>query len=259
MHLPLVVGTSMAAIRLNSPQGRWAQAIMLGRGYVIARRLTSHQRFLLRQDLGWLPLWHTAVVAAIVLKQKNAHSDPRQVHARWMSRAAAPPGTWASQVEHLPTRFGIPNIALPPLHRQMPPLQLNRLFVAYRKLHVAPAVAAGLCCTRKAPPLPWGWIALVLTTGQLRKAFALWWHLRVCQVPPPSTEWQACPMCHLGAQPLLPHLLHHYDRFSQALRAEDLLPELFLQAPTTPEELRAQLRLTTVLIGGSAEQLHSQR
>ena len=30
MHLPLVVGTSMAAIRLNSPQGRWAQAIMLG-------------------------------------------------------------------------------------------------------------------------------------------------------------------------------------------------------------------------------------
>ena len=45
----------------------------------------------------------------------------------------------------------------------------------------------------------------------------------------------------------------------QAVRAEGLLPELFLQAPTTPVQLRAQLRLTTLLTAGSAEQPHSQR
>ncbi len=39
-------------------------------------------------DLGWLPLWHTAVVAAIVLKQKMAHSDPKQLHTKWMGQAA---------------------------------------------------------------------------------------------------------------------------------------------------------------------------
>ncbi len=73
-----------------------------------------------------------------------------------MDGPSGPPiDTWAAHVAQLQTRFGVPNIALPP-HLQLRPLQLKRLYVAYRKIIVAPAVAEGLCCKQTTPPLQWG-------------------------------------------------------------------------------------------------------
>ena len=75
----------MAALRLNSLQGRWAHAIMSGMSYSTQPRLTRSQVKLALDDLGWTPLWDIALVSAIVLQQR-ARIDP----------LAYPRSQWAS-------------------------------------------------------------------------------------------------------------------------------------------------------------------
>ena len=74
--LPLSIGHTLTALRLNALQARWAHMILAGRKYLSQPRLTRTQSKLILADLGWKPLWNTALTAAITLLEKCAMTRP---------------------------------------------------------------------------------------------------------------------------------------------------------------------------------------
>ena len=181
--------------------------ILMGRRYMLTPRLTKPQIRLIRQDLGWEPLWCVAVETAIVLRQKMRLDHPEFEHAKWASQNDPPPGTWMKQVSTLQARFSIPDAVLPPSHPTASSTTIPAYFVSYRKQQVQPVVRAVLAARDVLHPLPWGWIIACLRTPSQHAAFSLWWEIRVTGTSL-TKEWSQCPACRIQGTPMALHLIN---------------------------------------------------
>ena len=107
--------------------------VLSSRKYLTEPHLTRAQLRCIRSDLGWAPLWHTAVAAVIILKQQMMHDPPNLLHSRWSSHARPPHGTCIYQALLIQQRLYIPDVALPAKHLTLPSESRKCLFVNCRR------------------------------------------------------------------------------------------------------------------------------
>ena len=241
--LPITVGTQLAALRLNALQGRWAHMLVSSRHYLSQPRLSRSQVHMACADLGWRPLWDTTIITAILLYERMRHDAPVHEHTAWACHAHPPSGTWIAQVRALQVRFGITPLRLPQEHLTFTTCQRQMLFKKYSREVVAPAVMKGL--KHHVPynkSLPWGWVAVCLTTQQQQKAFAMWWSLRIRGQLPDSVA-ACCPCCGVPCDSLSVHLVNGCPAARQQAILEGVDIANLFDRPTGPEQLLALLRV----------------
>ena len=198
-------------------------------------------------DLGWKPLWNTALTAAITLLEKMRHDSPLFEHTKWAAQTEPPAGTWVAQVSAQQKRFSIPGIMLPSDHYTMHPNKRKQTFRNYSKTVVAPLVSKGLKHVVGGPgPLPWGWLAVHVTTPSHQAAFSTWWSLRIRGLIP-GWEHQRCPLCLISTTDLDNHIIHQCCRSRDEAEACDIIIEQFLDPPCDSKQLWAKLKVSSAL------------
>ena len=111
--LPLTVEHPRAAYRLNCLQERWAHAVLVGPWPGQRPRLSSECRNIILSDLGWTPLWHFTVGAAIMLRQRLLLAEHNQDDLSWLLRGCSPK-SWTARVIAYQDRFQIPDADIQP-------------------------------------------------------------------------------------------------------------------------------------------------
>jgi len=198
-QLPLAVGVPVAGLRLTGMQARWALAAITGRvSWAKSLKVPSILRRQMCADLGWTCLWLTARSSAISLLSACRADLPCYAHARLSGRGAPlAPGGWMASVDSLAREAGCapwqPALELKGAARK-------RSLVQHRRHIVIPALRAwdarrhDLMDTELTThgSLPWAWIAANGNVTFDRRAFELWWQLRVLGVSFPRSY---CPWC----------------------------------------------------------------
>ena len=175
------------------------------------------------------------------------HDSPLFEHTRWAAQTEPPAGTWVAQVSTQQKRFCIPGILLPSDHHTMHPNKRKLCFRNYSKMVVAPLVAKGLKHIVGGPgPLPWGWLAVHVTTASHQAAFCTWWSLRICGLIPGWVH-QCCPLCLTSTTDLITHIIHQCIHSRDEAEACDTIIEQLFDPPNDSKQLWAKLKVSSVL------------
>ena len=153
--------------------------MLSGQRFGRCRRLPRASSRKLLQDLGWTPLWDAALVGAVVLRQRMALDPLCYAHAAVARDVSAPTGTWTSCVVRTQARFGIPEFCLGVPCETCSAQTIRCKLQDYKVKVVEPSIRRGLGHDLSAAPLPWGWIAVELSSRSQAETFGQWWRLRV--------------------------------------------------------------------------------
>ena len=231
---PLVIGLHSAGLRVTAIQARCALAAVTGQvTWPKTLRMPGDLRRRISEDLGWQCWWTLARASAIMLLYACESDHKDFAHSRLCANGEdLAPGSWAHSVAVL-RRAVAADGWKPTQPRGSTARKLE--MATFRKTRVLPAFASKF---NTYGALPWPWIAANGDVSFPRRAFEIWWQLRVLGATHPRRSCPWCPRSRCTSQ----HLEYGCETFAMQCWIRGVRPEEAFAFPPDPDWFVAALR-----------------